>query len=374
RRRYLAKHPDSYLSVTRAPEDQPPGEQWNAAEELSASRAALHALVDAGAFSPMGPPRLYLYRLSMPGHSQVGIVGGIAIDDYDSGLVRVHEQVRTGRVEHLTTQLDGLGVQSSPIALAHRDAQEITSVVERLLDATPAVVIADDSGLSQQVWAVDDDAAGLLCAALADQALYLVDGHHRAAAASLHFAHSRPGNGAVMLGATFPANQLRTEAFHRVLTDVDSGELLERLRTRCTVRPAASVDAVVARSPHELALLTGGRWWLVGLALAGEATTTVGPLDRLDPVRLQQHVLAPLLDIEPSSASDVLDYRPGLGDRDDVAAIEAAMSDRRCAIWVMRPVPVDALIDISDAGLVMPPKSTCFVPKVRSGVFLRSLS
>lgn len=366
RRRYVADHPDSYLAVTRSPEDLTPGKVWDPERGLAASRRALARLIERGAFSPEHEPGLYLYRLANGHHEQVGVVGGVATSDYDRGLIRVHEQVRPVRVEHLRSQMAGVAVQSSPIAVAYRDNSAVAAALATTRDrADPLVDFTSADGVHQQVWAVPAGPEAELKAALADQPLYLVDGHHRAAATSALVAGGL-APASWMLGVAFSASDLRNQAFHRVLPGVDGQDLLDRLPSGLAVRAAPDAEAVLARGDNEVAVLTlsergDPRWHLV------QVPADKGLLDQLEPVRLQRHILEPVLG--PQGLTGV-EFRSGQADRTDLEALAASAT---APVWVMRPVPIDQIMAVSDAGLVMPPKSTYFSPKVRSGIFLRTL-
>ncbi|MGI9614183.1 MAG: DUF1015 family protein [Acidimicrobiales bacterium] len=372
RRRFLETNPDCYLTVTRSPEDLAPGQVWDAEEALEASRTALDRLLAAGAFTSPETPALYLYRLTADGHCQVGFVGGVSVDDYDRGTVRIHEQIKAVRASHLATQLDELGVQSSPITLAHKPNESIAETAAAIVATDqPVIAVTSADGLRQEVWEVTDSSTiATVTDALADEFLYLIDGHHRAAAASAHRARVEPGTGEggadLMLCAVFPSTQLKNEAFHRCVNGVDPTELIATLEAATTVRSVDTIDEVLDRRSDELALWTGDRWQLVTPPSARESS----PLEALDPVRLERHVLWPLLGIDESNPSGQLSYRHGMADRADLEQLQTLSSG---AVWAMRPVPMETLMAVSDEGLTMPPKSTYFVPKVRSGVFLRSV-
>ncbi len=372
RRRYVEENPDSYLTVTRAPEDIEDGQEWDVARAVAASRLSLNQLLEQGAFSEPSAPAFHLYRLSNDEHTQVGIVCGVDVDDYDHGRVKIHEQISEARAEHLAVHLDGLRVQSSPIALAHRPNPAIAELtVARMAAGPPVIDFVASDGLHQQVWTIDDpEAIDLIRHQLADVDLYLIDGHHRAAAASTHRRRSGHDGADSMLCAVFSSSDIRNEAFHRCLLDVDVDGLLEQLRSTFSVRETTDIDDVLARSADELALRTGGRWFLVSVPGGGTDQSAVTQLGNLDPVRLQEQILGPFLSIDSASPSSTLVYRHGMADRTDLEALAKAPEP---VIWVMRPVPITTLLSASDAGLIMPPKSTYFLPKVRSGIFLRSL-
>ncbi|MEZ5408731.1 MAG: DUF1015 domain-containing protein [Acidimicrobiales bacterium] len=380
RRRYVAGNPDSFLTVTRGPEDVPPGEEWDSARAVAESRRSLDRLLGAGAWGDRPPrPALFLYRLSTEAaagsepHAQVGIVGNLSVDDYEHGVIRVHEQVHEHRARHLADHLAGLRIQSSPVALAHRADPHLSALVARIVAGRePELDFTSPDGLRQQVWRLDEpEVIRGVQEALADSPLYVIDGHHRSAAAAAHRREHPESDAAHWLfGAVFAADELHNEPFHRVVHGIVPEDLVALVARSFPVRPVApgAVSAVVAgRRPEEVPLLTGGRWYLVDLGpLPGPGQGDV--LAALDVVRLEALVLGPLLGITTASPAGRISYRvadPGHG------GLEVWRTDADEALWLMRPVPMDAVLDAADAGRAMPPKSTFFQPKARSGVFLR---
>lgn len=386
RRRYVAANPDTFLRVTRGPEDVEPGGQWSSADAVAASRDALERLLGAGAWGDLAPPALYLLRLATPaddatraagagGHAQIGIVGNLSVDDYEQGVIRVHERVHDHRAGHLADHLTGLRIQSSPITVAHRADPELSGLVAAIAaDTDPALDFTSPDGLHQQVWRVTEPSRiAALQRALARSPLYVIDGHHRAAAAAVHRRRSPDPEADWMLSVVFPADELRNQAFHRVLHGVDPADLLARLRTRFTVRSGVGLADVVGRRADELALLTGITWHLVDLgpvppSSPTSASTSADPLASLDAVRLEHEVLQPLVDLTTTRPEGRLTYRVGDPGPAELATWSTGPDE---ALWLMRPVPLDVVLDAADAGAVMPPKSTFFQPKARSGVFLR---
>lgn len=372
RRRLIEENPRSYLAVTRSPDDHPEGGRWDSKEALALSKQSLDAILKAGAFGPVRAPSLYLYRLSADGHSQVGIVGTVATSDYDTGVVRVHESIQTVRSQDLALHLDGLRVQSSPIALAHRPDSTISTIVAQTISTKPVIVdFAQDDGLRQEVWAVEEEASRRLIDALADEPLYLIDGHHRAAAASL-FHRSQPSDAsAQILCAIFNTDEVRSDAFHRGLRNIDLALLLTRIRAAFPSRETDDLGEVEARHPREIAIATAEGWHLVTLPPSPDSEGSL--LANLDSERFRHHVLLSMLDIDPTVANDQLSFLHGSGDEEDLHRVAEVVRADYQAIAVIRPIPMETLIAISDEGHVMPPKSTYFRPKVRSGVFLRPL-
>ncbi|MEL6982810.1 MAG: DUF1015 family protein, partial [Actinomycetota bacterium] len=369
RRQHLAEHPRSYLGVTRSIEDVDPAVEDPETEAIRLSRASLEALLGDGAFGAETEPGFYLYRLETDDHHQTGLVCGVASADYEAGQVRIHEQIKQARADILARHLSAVGAQSSPIAMAFGSAPDLVSLMARITaDSEPVLDIVDDD-LRQTLWAVTDPGdAETARRSLAGEDLYLIDGHHRAAAAATH-RRLTGDDQHLMLSVIFPFDELRSETFHRILRPVDTELLLAQLTHQFPVTPAPTVDAVMERASTDIAVAIGGdqtTWYLVELPppLAEDDGATLD----IDPVRLRQHVLQPLFGIDESGADPRLVHRPGPDDADAVGRLR--LKPGQVAFW-MRPVPASVLLEVADRGGTMPPKSTYFVPKVRSGLFIR---
>ncbi len=386
RQDYLAEHPFSYLRVTRAPEDvalaRSQGEAVND-NALTAGRRALHELLEAGVFGPERSPQYYVYRLTRDGRSMTGIVGGIAIDDYRHNELRIHERIRPERSEHLAAHLEVVGRQSSPIAAAYRPSTEIEQVLAEVTSADP-LLSAQSSLLLQEVWPVlTEDGTRTIQEALAQRTTYVIDGHHRAAAADIHQARQpAPGPADWLLAALFPVDQLQNRAFHRVVPNLS----LDRLATAVTASggraelrelgtPPATGDGVATAGldPDELAVFgsrDGGQRWMA-LRLPMQPGNKPGNIvQNLDPVRLDYQLLGPVLGLDAVSDANAIKYRPG---STPLATLTAEAAEDSGVLFMARPVPVDAILEAADAALALPPKSTYFEPKIRSGVFLRDV-
>lgn len=369
RRQHLIDHPHSYLGVTRSPEDVDPGAEDPAEEAIRLSRASLEALLAKHVFEAEAAPAFYLYRLEDPWHRQTGLVCGVASADYEAGHIRIHEQIKQTRADILARHLSAVGAQSSPIAMAFRSAPELEAMMERIPSTAEPLLDVVDDDLRQTLWAVTgaEDIATAR-AALHSEDLYLIDGHHRAAAAATH-RRVTGDDGHQMLSVVFPFHELRSQTFHRILRPIDTDQLLADLSARFPIVPASSSEAVMARDPACIALAVGGAetsWYL--LELPPPLPGTDGSRLDIDPVRLRQHVLQPLFGIDESGADPRLVHRPGPDDAEAVSVLR--LGPGQVAFW-MRPVPSDVLLEVADRGGTMPPKSTYFVPKVRSGLFVR---
>ncbi len=381
RREYLSTNPHSYLAVTRGAEDLLPGENFSNEELLADGRRALDKLLEEGAFSQVNTSRFYLYQLETFDHVQTAIVGNVATNDFTDGHVRLHEHVQMDRATHLSRHLDVVAAQSSPIALAYRPSAELDTLVQQILDRQPDLAFTGVDGVTQKVWTIHEEAvSSQIEDVLAPMTLYLIDGHHRAAAARAHqqVIGDEPSNH--ILCAIFSGDQLRNRSHHRVLAlGTETADFLTRLQEYLPVRIVTTRAECENRNPDEIALWAREKCYLVTVPFSAEpcedgkeANLSVAErLDNLDPVRLQRGIIGPLLGVDGSWSGEQLTYRPGIKSVEDLRAIS---EDRDEVLCVMRPVLVDDLLDASDEGLIMPPKSTYFEPKARSGVFVRHLS
>lgn len=383
RRQHLIDHPRSYLGVTRSPDDVDPESNDPATDALNAGRRQLETMLAEGVFGPVTKPSYFVYRLIQSGHQQTGLVCGVATEDYDNGVVRIHERISQSRAQHLARHLQVVGAQSSPIALAFRENSLVEEVIAETVAArAPFLDFEDGEGLRQQLWAIVDQVEIDRVRRSFDECnLYLIDGHHRAAAASADQAMSPPAEhaGHLMLSTLFPVDELSNLAFHRILAGVDADLVETLLAEHFSSRATDDPNEVNSRRPSELAFGRpisaaepdeanepgGMRWTLFETPFASDAPDA---LDNIDPVRLARNVLRPLLDIDETASDPRLSYRPG---HDDVEAISGLRVRPDESLFLMRPVPMTTLMKASDDGLVMPPKSTYFVPKVRSGLFVR---
>ena len=383
RQAFIADNPDSYLAVTQSDEDRPGS---SPEVVLQDSREALDRLVERGAFGVEQAPVYYLYQLEQfvegrSAHRQTGVVGGLAIGDFEQGELRPHEQVHAERAAHMAAHLDAVGVQSSPVAVAVRPECGLGRLLAAIeAESGPPLVVAHSpDGLVQRVWPIDDARRGAqITAALGHHPTYLIDGHHRAAATAQHWAHlgSDSGQPATedaqwLLAAVFPSDELLNRPFHRRVLGASVAAIVEAVGARSEWR---SVTEVSERSADEVILVDDQQ--MVAITLPGTSADgrngqrpigVARDLDDLDVVRIDRWLLEDALGLEPTRRDPRVVYVPGTGFGPTPAGTSGSV------LCLARPIPTGLVLDAADAGLVLPPKSTYFEPKVRSGVFLRTL-
>jgi len=368
RTEYLSTHPESYTLVTRSPGDGGPHDDSSREELIELGAEALDRILALDAFEMHEQPAFFLYRLCWRGHVQLGVVGLIRSADYLGGHIKRHEQVRINRAEHLSKHFERLGVHSSPIALGYRTNRVIRGRLDDILARTePFLKFTSGDGLEQAVWLVDgsEDCAALTTL-IAPLELYIMDGHHRAAAAGALSQRVGSPRGDHMLAVLFADDRVNIEPFHRRVTldeDADVDAIAATLIDRLSLTESPElVDSLPGAVGHIGAYLNGT--WMCG-PLPDPASDS--PLDAIDPVRLQNQVFGPILNIDPEGAARRISYFLDDADRNDLVN---GLGEREI-LFVLRAVTPAEVFAVADAGLDMPPKSTYVTPKPRSGVFLR---
>ena len=362
REELMANDPYVFLHVTRSPAD---GDTMTSEELGAANAVALDRLIDADVFTEVAGPGLYLYQLRRGDHVQTAVVADVAVAGFADGRVLPHERVRPQRSALLADHLEQIGVNSSPIALGYRDDANVDQLVATVLETEPLVDFErPEDQLGQSVWVVPDEIASQLVACMADLSTYILDGHHRAAASlQLWDRWGRGDRASRVLCALFPNSQLRVAAFHRRVGDLN-GHSVESLlgaigEMGFAVSPVAEGTAPEPEQPGEFSLYVDHRWYQLVPTVPGDPG--------FDATTLQQRILEPVLAVDETGADARLEYLPG---NQGISVATDAVDDEGGAAFALHPVLFEHLMAVSDAGLTLPPKSTYFEPKVRSGVFV----
>lgn len=354
--------PFVYLHVTRSLGDVADGA--SAEEVTEQNAAALDRLLAEPVFSEVRPPGLYLYRLRTATHEQVGIVADVHLAGLADGRIGPHERIQPHRAVHLADHLERIAAHSSPVAFGFEDDEVIGEIMERVVASEPLLEFERGDGLHQTVWAVPEDDVSTMTERLSAHRLYIIDGHHRVAAAAERWSREDSTDAsAYVLGALFPMGQLRVCAFHRRAADLgdhDPDSLCTAIAAQdFSVRPLDPDEDPEPAAPGQFGMYVDGQWY------------EIAPFRRhpaeFDATVLQERILGPVLGIDEGSRHGRLEYLPGSTGLDQLVALT---DERGGVAFALHPVLLTQLTAVVDRGQTLPPKSTYFEPKVRSGLFL----
>jgi uncharacterized protein (DUF1015 family) len=319
-------------------------------------------------------PSLYFYRLRMGAHEQTGLAGCFSVDEYERDTIKKHERTRRDKEDDRTRHIIELRAQTGVVFLTYRAVHDVDAAATRVTSGHPLYDFTAADGVQHTVWrAAAEDARQLVAAFERIPALYIADGHHRAASAARARAELRSrvaepddaAEAARFIAVAFPDNQVQILPYNRTVKDLADrtpAAFLEELRTRVSV-----VDGPAApRRKGEVGMYLAGRWYSIDLGNAPAEDSSRA--SRLDVALLQRHVLEQMLAIGDIRTDKRIDF---VGGARGTSALERAVNDGRAAVaFSMFPVTVDDLIAISDTGGIMPPKSTWFEPKLRDGLLI----
>ena len=369
-RALAAGNPASFLHVSRPEIDMPDGTDCSSPAAYAQARKALDALRASGTLVQDDSPRFYAYRQVMGDHAQTGIVATFDTKDYLAGILKQHEKTRTDKEDDRTRHIEVLSAHTGPAFLTYKDDSEIDALVADACAGAPLYDFVADDGIRHTVWEIpsaSNERLQSLFAAI--PAAYIADGHHRSAAASRYAReHSFEGESRWFLAVAFPASQLKILPYNRLVADLNgltADALLAKAREVFTVTPAA--DGAPTSGRHARMFLAGS-WY----DLAWDVPEGTDVVSSLDVSVLQDRFLAPVLGIDNPRTSPRISFMGGIRGTDE---LRARVEDGRAAVaFSMYPVTVGEMMAIADAGAVMPPKSTWFEPKLRSGLFVHAIA
>lgn len=374
-RAIVAADPLSFLRVTRSEVDLPPETDPYAPEVYERAKENLHWLSERAPLVVEQSPSLYFYRLRMGAHEQTGIAGCFYIDEYEQDVIRKHERTRRDKEDDRTRHIVSLRAQTGVVFLTYPASPEVDAQAGRVTAGEPLYDFTSADGVRHTVWRSDADAIPRLVDAFGRiPALYIADGHHRAASAARARAELRERGGSAadaadlntFVAVAFPDNQVQILPYHRIVRDLGGRtpeQFLASVREKFPVHENA--PAAPARK-GQVSMYLAGKWYSIDLAGAEPADSSRA--GGLDVALLQRHVLERILGIGDIRSDKRIDF---VGGARGTGALENAVNSGAAAVaFSMFPVTVADLIAISDAGGIMPPKSTWFEPKLRDGLLV----
>ena len=373
-RRLAAGNPSSFLHVSRAEIGLPDGADPYGGPVYERAAGNLQALVEQAPLVVDPEPALYLYRMRTDGHEQTGLAGCFSLDEYDRGVVKRHERTRRDKEDDRTRHMVALRAQTGIVFLTYRARAEVDGVLDGGAAGPPLLDVAAPDGVRHSVWRLSAAATRAAVSAFAGvPAVYIADGHHRIASAARArdaLAGGDPAHEAqFFLGVAFPDRRTRILAYNRTVANLagrTAAQFLAALRERF---PVAAGPPVPRKGG--LAMYLAGAWHAVDLAAAAAEAAGGGPAAQLDVAILQDRILAPLLAVADVRTDPRMTF---VGGARGVGALEQAVDSGAAAVaFSLAPVTPDELLAVSDAGGVMPPKSTWFEPKLRDGLLIHTI-
>ena len=381
RHEFATTHPQNYLNVMRSREEFPANECPELDELLATNAATLKRMMDAGDFVRYPKPAFFVYRLREGGHVQTGLVAEIPVEEYEKGLVKKHEHTQTGKEDDLTIYQTRVRASSSPICLTYPAVPVIEDYITLLSNQQPLIEFVDRDGLEQTIWAIDDESQVShlknLFARIPES--YLTDGHHRAASATRFRDLERVANTQhtgeepynLLLVAFFPSNQLRILEYNRCVKGLNGRSpdaVLRAIETSFALEGYdwPDAEAVRPRTRGEFSMFVDDSWYRL---TAHEDLIPVGdPVGALDVSILQTLLLGPILSIDDPRTDARMSYLSGAF---GMSQLEEHCRENDLVGFAVYPTAIEDLMAVADIDDVMPPKSTWFDPKLRSGIFLR---
>jgi uncharacterized protein (DUF1015 family) len=375
-RALVAGNPLSFLHVSRPEIDLPEGTDIHADSVYRKAAENFEKLVHECPLEEEKTESVYLYRLIMGGHEQVGLVACCSVDEYDNDTIRKHERTRRDKEDDRTRHMLTLNSQTGPVFLTYRANEEIDSMVLETTMTPPLYDFTAADGIQHTIWHTPDPVRFVQAFRNVPN-LYIADGHHRAASASRaraelkerSFGHTGDEEYNFFLAVIFPDNQLQILPYNRVVRDLGEqtpGEFFLKLKTKFNVTEDAEPTP---RQPGQWSMYFVKHWY--GLTLKEELPKTDDPVATLDVSVLQDKLLDPILGIKDVRTDKRIDFIGGIRGTEELERL--VDSGQAAVAFSLYPTTVEELIRVSDAGSIMPPKSTWFEPKLRDGILIHNI-
>jgi uncharacterized protein (DUF1015 family) len=376
-------NPLSFLRVTRSEIDLDENINPYSPDVYKKAKENLERLIQSAPLTVDTKPRFYLYKLEMDGRSQVGIAATFSVDDYDKDIIKKHEKTRKVKEDDRTNHIVTTNAQTGPVFLTYKGSKRIDEIVNNTLTNTKSLYnFTSDDGIKHSIWIVPEDFNKIIIEEIAQiKNLYIADGHHRAASASRARKvkmNSNPfhnGNEEYnfFIAVLFPAEQLKILPYNRIVLDLNGktkedflGEISEKF----------TIEKTNTKEPFErknFCMYFEKEWYLLKARDSISASNTLSSsiADTLDVSILQNFLLNPVLGIEDPRTNKRIDFVGGIRGSKELERL--VDSGKAAVAFSLYPVSVDDLIKISDAGEIMPPKSTWFEPKLRDGLLVHMI-
>lgn len=374
----VAREPLSFLRIDRAETQFPDTVDTYAPEVYQKAKEMLEEAIADGTYITDEDSAYYIYELTMDGRTQTGIVACASIDDYSSNVIKKHENTRAEKEIDRITHVDTCSAQTGPIFLAYRANDIINAEVDKAKKNSPLYDFVSPDGIRHAVWKISDaESADKIQNAFAGiDSIYIADGHHRAASAykvGLKRRSENPGYTGeeefnYFLSVLFPDEQLMIMPYNRVVKDLNGNtkeEFLNKISARFDV--VESDEPVSPDSKCTFGMYLDNRWYIL---TAHDDIRSEDPVNGLDVAILQNELLEPVLGISDPKTDSRIDFVGGIR---GIKELEKRVNEDMTVAFSMYPTSIAELFDVADANKLMPPKSTWFEPKLRSGIFIHRI-
>ncbi len=371
--------PLSFLNIDRAETQFDESVDTYDERVYDMARQLFDKAVDDGIFINDTDEAYYIYELVMDGRSQTGIVACASIDDYLSDRIKKHEKTRADKEADRIKHVDRVSAQTGPIFLAYRANEVIDSAVKKHKEERPVYDFEADDGIIHRVWKISDsdDVSTIREAFRTINSIYIADGHHRAASAvrvgqnrrKAHPGYTGEEEFNYFLSVLFPDDELMIMPYNRVVKDLNGytkEEFLETVSKYFTVELIGK-KAFYPEHKGSYGMYLDNEWYLLS---AKESIMSEDPVDGLDVAILQDYLLTPVLGIGDPRIDERIAFIGGIR---GLAELEKRVNEDMKIAFSMYPTSIDELFAVADADMLMPPKSTWFEPKLRSGLFIHKI-
>lgn len=369
--------PYSFLHINKPEIDLPPDVDLYDDRVYAQGASNLRKFMAEGVFFREQEPRFYVYQQKMGNHVQAGVVAAVSVAEYDAGLIKRHELTRKDKEDDRTRHVDELNANDEPVFLTYRQLATIDALVDQVRAGAPLYDFVTDDGIGHTVWVVPSELAANLQQAFQQvPALYVADGHHRTAAAARVGRERKAKNPQhrgdepynYFMAVLFPHNQLQILDYNRVVKDLGGlspEAFLSKVAEKFRVEKASSGRP---EKRHQFGMYFQGQWYRLE-AIPGSFRED-DPIGSLDVSILQENLLAPVLGITDPRTDKRIDFIGGIR---GLSALEQRVAEGWAVAFALYPTSLEQVMAVADAGLIMPPKSTWFEPKLRSGLLVRTL-
>lgn len=375
----ISLHPMSFLRIDRAECNFPDGEDPYGDRVYAKAKELLDQMIENGDFIQDEEPLYYLYELTMNGRTQSGIVGTASAEDYEKGVIKRHENTRADKEEDRVRHVDTCNAQTGPIFLMHRHNRTIAEIIARTRETVEPVYDFTNNGVRQRVFVIDNgrDIDNITFAFSNIPEIYIADGHHRCASAvrvckarkEANPRHTGKEEYNYFLSVLFDENELEILPYNRVVKDLNwlSPEKLLKKMDAAADRLKEDFYPIAPEKKGQFSMFMDDHWYLYAFH---EEDMSDDAVEGLDVSILQKKILEPIFNIGDPRTDKRIDFVGGIR---GFEGLEARCEKDCKAAFAMYPTQIGELLTVADAGLLMPPKSTWFEPKLLSGLFIHSL-